>query len=361
MKRILQVVTQMEAGGAQRIALWLNDAFTKSGDNSELWFIYQKRVIPADGIVKVFYSKRPTGFTWLKCIFDIFINISKFKPDAIITHTHYSNILVQPLAFILGINTRIAIQHSPLNTYPLMARLCDAICGTIGIYTNNVVVSSTVNNSASLYNRFYKKHITTITNGLQVNNITNKAISISNTRRQLGVTDDMILLVNVGRISKCKNQIFLLNILINIPNSVLCLIGDGELTQEVKNEAIRLNIDDRVIFLGEVPYDTVIDVVASSDIFLFPSIFESMGLALIEAMILRKPIIASKIEATDEFLGDAGIVLELQIDKWVEAINYLINNPEIRVELGEKAGNKANNYNVETMIEKYRFLINRIN
>jgi glycosyltransferase involved in cell wall biosynthesis len=356
-KKILQVVTQMEAGGAQRIALWLNDAFAKDGDDSQLWFIYLKREIHANGVTKTFAKQRPKGvYAWLATVRDIFADLRSSKPDVIITHTYYSNILVQPLALLLGIKIRIAVHHNPLDTYPRIAKLLDTLLGSTGVYTKNVVVSDTVLKSAMSHNRFYRKTLLKITNGLPANKIAASQVPSREIRRQLGIADGATFLVNAGRISMVKNQIFLLGIIARVPGAILGLIGDGELFQEVKDEAVRLNVGNRVIFLGEVPYEYAVNVIASADIFLFPSIYESMGLALVEAMILNRPIIASNIEATNEFLGDCGILLDLQQDKWVEAVEYLVKNPEQRALLGAKAGEKAANYDINLMVTKYRSL-----
>lgn len=103
-------------------------------------------------------------------------------------------------------------------------------------------------------------------------------------RRQLGL-EGCFVLGNVGKLYAAKNQKFLIDILKVViqynSKTKLVLAGGGELENELKEYSKQLNVFDHVVFLGM--RDDIPDILQTFDVFLFPSIYEGLGLALIEA------------------------------------------------------------------------------
>ena len=104
-------------------------------------------------------------------------------------------------------------------------------------------------------------------------------------RRQLSISNDTFVVGNVGRFSIEKNQLFLIDVFTEIlkinSNSKLLLIGQGELLEQLKNK-IRINkIEDKVIFTGIV--NNVNDYMQAMDVFILPSLYEGLGIVLIES------------------------------------------------------------------------------
>lgn len=101
---------------------------------------------------------------------------------------------------------------------------------------------------------------------------------------------------NVGRLHFQKNQSFLLDIYSEIakeqPESELWLVGQGEDLDTLKDKTRQLKLEDKVRFLGvrsDVP-----ELLQAMDVFLFPSVFEGLGLALVEAQAAGLPCYASR-------------------------------------------------------------------
>ena len=138
---------------------------------------------------------------------------------------------------------------------------------------------------------------------------------------------------NIGRLHFEKNQMFLLDIFSKIKkmrnNSILLLVGDGEDAQKLKEKSKQLEIDDSVKFLGI--RDDIPDLLHLMDVFVFPSLFEGVPLALIEAQAASLPVFTSKdcvssdVKMTD-FLSF--ISLEDSAEKWAERICSLDYNRE---------------------------------
>lgn len=113
-------------------------------------------------------------------------------------------------------------------------------------------------------------------------------------RKELAVNKELVF-GNVGRFHFQKNQIFALlvfnEILRKEKNSILLFIGQGEDEWVLKKMVKKLNIADKVKFLGV--RDDVENILQAMDILLFPSLFEGLPLALIEAQASNMLIFAS--------------------------------------------------------------------
>jgi hypothetical protein len=139
--RVAQLVTQMEAGGAQRVAELLGEGLRARGHEAELWFMYIKRpthvALPG---VRIVTNQCPTGSDVGAVAARLWQMLQDYRPDAFISHTHYANVIGQFVARLAGIRRRLAVQHNGLDTYPSLVRWADALLGSTGFYTQNVAI-----------------------------------------------------------------------------------------------------------------------------------------------------------------------------------------------------------------------------
>lgn len=103
-------------------------------------------------------------------------------------------------------------------------------------------------------------------------------------RQELGISNQR-LICHVGRYNKQKNHSFLIDIFKEIhkidSDSILLLIGDGDLRKEIEDKVNRLNLLSSVRFLGV--RDDVPQLLKASDLLLFPSYYEGLSVVLVEA------------------------------------------------------------------------------
>lgn len=132
-------------------------------------------------------------------------------------------------------------------------------------------------------------------------------------------------LVHVGRFVPGKNQHFLLQIMTELirrqPNARLWLIGEGPLRPALQQESARLGIDNHVHFWGN--RSDVPSLLAASNLFVFPSFSEGLGLAAIEAQASGLPVLLARHlpEDLDLLPGRCRrLALDLPIHKWVDSI-----------------------------------------
>jgi glycosyltransferase involved in cell wall biosynthesis len=123
-------------------------------------------------------------------------------------------------------------------------------------------------------------------------------------------------------------------------NIYLKIAGKGKHEKEYKKLTRELKLDDRVEFLGFVEHSKLPPLFAQFDIFAMPSEDESFGVAAVEASATRLPVVATDVGGVSEVVIDnvTGYLVEKKnVNKLAEAIEKLIVNPELRLEMG-KAG-----------------------
>ena len=118
-----------------------------------------------------------------------------------------------------------------------------------------------------------------------------------------------------------------------------------------------MGLADRVRFLGEIPPDEVRAVMRFCDVFVFPSVYEAMPLALVEAMAAGMPIVASDIPANREVLSDTGILTPPDSYGLARAAKRLLEDPNLANEMGRKAAQRAKLFSLDNMVDHYADLL----
>lgn len=117
-------------------------------------------------------------------------------------------------------------------------------------------------------------------------------------RSELGIPLDAFVIGHVGRFTDPKNHPFMLEIVREVlnraPKTLLMLAGDGCLEPQAKAQVREMKLEDKVLFLGSRG-DVPRLLLGCMDVFLFPSLFEGLGLALIEAQAAGLPCVISDV------------------------------------------------------------------
>jgi len=145
-------------------------------------------------------------------------------------------------------------------------------------------------------------------------------------KNSYGLPDNAVLLGHVGRLSKEKNQLFLIELLAQLSKSDidyrLIIVGDGEEKNKILNLAEEKGITDRIIFTGFREDANVLMNVF--DIFLLPSFYEGLPLTVIEAQAAGVQCILSNNITTEVDLG-LGLVEFLSIKDISSWSSYIIS------------------------------------
>ena len=136
---------------------------------------------------------------------------------------------------------------------------------------------------------------------------------------------------NVGRLHEQKGHKFLLQAIAKMTNRVrLVIIGDGKLLHELIALADRLEISDRVSFLGARA--DIHEFLSAIDVFVMPSLWEGQPIALLEALALGKPCIASAVDGIPEIITDGVngyLVQSKDVEALAIAMDWAVENPDL--------------------------------
>lgn len=353
--KVIQIVTQMEAGDPQKVAHLLHEGLKARVRHPELWFLYTKRDVyqHRDGVHSLF-DHPPKSFDYAVIAARLYRRLRETRPDVVITHTHYANVVGQAIAHAAGVPQRIAVHHNPLDAYPPAARILDRVLGSTGSYSGVVAVSEAVAATLQSYPRRYLRRLTTVRNGLA---FPQREFGVD-VRAQYEIPHSAPLLLNVGRLSPQKNHALLLHALRQVPEAHLAIVGAGELRESLAALARQLKISRRVHFTGEIPGHEVAAFFRSCDAFVFPSLWEGLPMAVIEALHAGAAIVASDIPAMREVLGDTALIVPANdAPALAGAIRRVLNDPELALTLRSSARRRAAGFNAGSMINGYYQLI----
>ncbi len=176
-------------------------------------------------------------------------------------------------------------------------------------------------------------------------------------RSALEIPSENIVIATVGRLTAVKGQDTLIRAIAKCLRQggkvFLLILGEGELRSDLEALSAELGIAGAVRFLGW--RSDVASVVDACDIFCLPSLNEGMGKAIVEAMAMGKPVIASDVGGIPDLVipGENGILVPPgDSNALAKAILNLRDHPEVRVKMGELGREKALGYGVESMIHK---------
>ncbi|ACB62077.1 glycosyl transferase group 1 [Exiguobacterium sibiricum 255-15] len=139
---------------------------------------------------------------------------------------------------------------------------------------------------------------------------------------------------HIGRMTTAKNHLKILGVFQefkkNNSNTILLLIGDGELKEKIVEEANKMNILNDIYFLGAV--HNVEDYLQVMDVFLFPSLWEGLGISLIEAQAAGLECVISDSIPEDVILSDLITIVPLKESHsyWAKIIQNKITNTSHR-------------------------------
>jgi L-malate glycosyltransferase len=144
-----------------------------------------------------------------------------------------------------------------------------------------------------------------------------------------------------GRLEREKGVDVLLRALSLLPDAQAVLVGDGPLREELESDAKRLGVADRVTFTGWIEEPRV--VLRTCDIFALPSRSEALPLAVIEAMLVELPVVASAVGDLGDLVDDAtdALVAADGAPALAAALGRLLVSPDLRRELGRAGRERA--------------------
>jgi glycosyltransferase involved in cell wall biosynthesis len=260
--------------------------------------------------------------------------LQKYKPDAIHAHMLCLRYLVYISDYIKENNIKLfyTCHNNPdfmMNEGGIEYKACKYL-----IKYNHLQMIALHKNMADKMNEMYDVSNTVIiNNGIDFSRYENISKTKGEIRREIGIPEDCFLIGHVGRFSEEKNHKFILSVfkqcVFKNDKSYLLLVGNGPLESKIKQLVKDMGLENRVYFLShrtDVPL-----LLKSMDCFIFPSIYEGLGMAAIEAQLAGLKVIISDSVPKEVRLTRNVIVRSLNdtVELWAQSVLYDTGNCEI--------------------------------
>lgn len=289
----------------------------------------------AESCKKVFVAK--SKFISLYEILNI---VRQYKINIIHANGLRPNLLVFLIKQFIDVKT-IANIHSEEDKDFLLSR--GKIKGTLGyklnlfLYKNfDSIVAVSKHTKNYLHSKIHHNNIKVIYNGIEVNTKHYKNSKKKGSQNiKIGIAGKLI------PIKRFEQMVETMNILVNklgYNNIELLIAGSGPLESELIEMVNKYRLDDCVYFYGHL--NNIDELYKSIDMLVIPSESEGFSLVSIEAQSFNVPVIVSNIGGLNETIVDgiSGLKYEYgNLNELVEKILFLINKPDIRMEMGSAA------------------------
>lgn len=281
-----------------------------------------------------------------------------------IVHSHLNTLSVFPLycAWREKVPIRIAHSHSTSNKKEWKKNIIKNLLRPFSkVFATNYFACTEHAGRWMFGNKEYDNgNVYILNNAIDINDFLYDENERKIKRKELGIENKFVI-GHIGRFVEQKNHSFLIDIFNQlhnqIPNTSLMLIGQGPLQNEIKEKVKKLKIDDSVLFLGQ--REDVNKLYQAMDLFLFPSLYEGLGMVMIEAQCSGLPCVAStevpkiaKVNENVEFID-----LNETIDEWVNKIKKYIKDEKRNNDINKM---KEAGYSIEKEAKKLEEYYNKL-
>ena len=298
-----------------------------------------------------------------KKIYSLYKLFKKEKPAIVHTQILGANIYGRIAAMLARVPVIISTEH---NVYYKKKRVHIWLDKILAKNTDKIVaVSNRVKEFTSKQEGIGKDKFELIYNGIDSKEFLPTA-SRKDIRDKLNFREGDFILGAVGALTIQKGHYYLIQALSLLvkryPNTILLVVGTGELKEELQEIVRKLSLQENVRLLG-LRRD-ISDLLNCMDVFVLPSLWEGLGIALLEAMLMGLPVVASSVDGILEIVenGKNGILVPPgNVEALSNAIDELIENPQLRQSLGKAAKEHIlEKFEVRQYIHKLENLYNRL-
>ena len=354
--KVLFFVDRMLKGGIQSLVINIAKYIDKEQFQLDFLLLDDGKKYDLEETLKSFNCKiyKLKG-VWINTPLDYinyFKKMNKFfkgkEYDIIHLHSSSKNFLVLYFAKKNGIKIRIAHSHNiAFQTKNIFKILTGNILKVLlKKYATDYMACS---KEAGIWLFGKNKDVKVLKNEIEINKFLFNEKTRKEIRNKYNILDDEIVCGNVGRLENQKNQQYLISIFNKISKIdskyKLLLVGQGEQEVELKKLVENYGISNKVIFVGF--QENAYEFYNAMDVFLFPSKFEGLGMALIEAQTNGLKCIVSEFIPKEAIITNNVRVISLKHEqKWIKEIIEIDKSRNVNIEDINKSG-----FNIEQEIE----------
>ena len=358
--RVVLLQTQAEAGGAQEISRILGAGLTAQGYEVHYGFFF-RRTAAYDAQLNTFFCarERPASpWSVARMFIALVRHLKQLQPDAVVCFQHYGNVVGTLAARLAGARMVITNRNSPGSFIPGWLHALDLTLGVAGWFQAVVVNSSSIEKEYAGYPRRYRKRVVRIDHGFESKTT---GLNRDEARKLFGLPADVVLLGSAARFHPSKNLEAAIRLLAD-RDWHLALAGQGAAREQLIDTARSLGVLDRLHLVGELPAERVGDFLGALDVFVFPSLIETFGLAVVEAAQAGIPVVTNDLDVLREVLAVEGEPCALFVDAndtraFAEGVRRILHDRHLRAQLTSRATKLSSRYSLDAMVRRYAALI----
>lgn len=360
-RRIVFLGTAHDNGGSSILAGALAQRMRDAGHDAAEWYLFGSQAHGTGPHRRVLCegqrSRSPTKLVALTA--HLLTELHTHRPDAVFGLQSLSNLMTGFGGALLRIPHRIATHHNPSDRLNPLLMALDGIAGRIGAYTRIVACAEQVAASYQRGGASYAKRLSVIANGQTAPQLIHRAEA----RAFFDLPDTARVIGQIGRLSFQKNQDFTLDLLTANPDIMLLLIGSGPDEAALTARIAAEGLSDRVRHVRALHHEHIGHFYSAIDAVVFPSRFEGLSLAAIEAIHAGVPMLCADIPSFREMFATAPWAMQnllLPIDQpalWSERVRLCFTDPAWRTQVKMAFTDIAPRFSFDTMARRYLALL----
>ena len=287
-------------------------------------------------------------FEKMKKSFDIIHSQGTYskKCDIVTMHSCHKawNEYYKSWGFIRRLRSRI----DPVNSFALSVEREVIEKGSRKI----IAVSEGVKREILKYYDVPEEKIIVIPNGVDLEEFKPYSEKREKIREKYGIGENEIVLIFSGYEFRRKGLEYIIKALPLVKGKVKLLVVGKDDPNYYKKLASKLGVSNKIIFTGFVP--DISEYYAASDIFIFPTAYEAFSLATLEAVASGLPILATKVNGTEELIieGYNGFFIKRDSKDIANKINILIEDENLRKQMSRNARKTAEKYSWDEVVKR---------
>lgn len=356
--KILWLIKGLGLGGAENTLVTMLPIMTSRGHEIEVaYFLPGKNAMVNhfdQAGIPVHCLEQKHGWD-LRAFFRLRRLLKRIEPDILHCHLPYAGLAASVVRIFTHVPLVIYTEHGQIDLYGRRAttvhrwslKKMDGIIGISDAVTKSVDVHVKLDSGTPMR---------TIPNGV---NVTESSADENECMRgQLGISNGDRVVVSVANLRAEKRHEDLLHaakaVLRTLPNTKFVLVGDGPRRPCLEQLVSQLGIANNVIFTGQTKLAT--KITACADVFAITSEYEGLGVAILEAMCLNVPVVATRVGGIPEIIDDEvnGLLVEPHSPESIaKKIVRLLTDPALSRRLSSIAKqNVGKNFSAERMTEE---------
>jgi glycosyltransferase involved in cell wall biosynthesis len=344
-KQVFLLATSLNMGGTESFLVKLVERLCRDYDITVGYFKekgFWGDYLEKQGVPVLRFTSFPCLVTYLR----------KNKPTILHTFLYRANILGRAAARLAGvpgvISTQQAIDAWKKRRHVLLDRWSAAWCDVI------IANAATTKELLTKRERIPAAKIRVVYNGLDFRRFVPR-VQREEFRRSLGIPAQAAVVASVLRLHPEKGADLLPEIVEKTPGALFLVAGDGPTAAGIRDEVRRRNLEERMRFTGW--RQDIADLLNASDVFLLPSREESFPQAVLEAMAMRLPVVASRVGGMEELVDDGttGILVSPgAAEPFAAALRSLLADGAKARAMGDQGFRKSRRFDEHSMIESVR-------